>query len=734
MIPADERPIVLVARSDLHYQQLDFRDSDFWVVKDPVSLNYHRLREEQYELLQLLDGQVNLQQIQRKLQALHPQEHWRALDIQLLLNDLHQKGLLVSDRFGQSTGLRQQQREHRKRQLISVLSNFLFLRFPGIYPDRFLKAVYPLVAWMFHPVSVILSLLLILSTMGFLSIHFDEFRRQLPSFHQFFGWPNLLYLWATLAVIKIFHELGHGLTCKHYGGECHSIGVMLLVFSPTLYCDVSDSWMMPNKWHRIAIGAAGMYVEMVISAFAILLWWNTELGMVHHLALNVFFVTSISTAIFNANPLMRLDGYYILSDWLEMPNLKQRADKFITSRFTQLCFGLEPAEDPFEPPDGKWWLGIYAIASSIYRFFLMITIGWFIYTVLKPYRLEVLGLIVLTTSLGTLFARPIVQIVKFMKTQRQETVKKGRVAISICAVSVLLLAVALIPVPIYLEASVLVQPHDVRHVYSQSPGTLRMLKVAAGDFVEQDQLLMHLQNHELEDRRREIDHEIALQKARFDTANALRDPAQKQLALRRLQTLEEQREEISQQLQSLRILAPVPGRVVAAQSRPKPKVDRAEQLELTQWTGELLQTYQEGAQIPEKTHVLSIAPSERLDVVLFISQDDRNELSIGQEVGLKFDHLPTNLYRARIDEIASEPVEFVPSSLSNKTGGPLATVTDPEGRERLSSAVWQARVSINQDADLFVSGLRGRARCLVTRRSLGGWIWNNLREIIHFRM
>ena len=128
---------------------------------------------------------------------------------------------------------------------------------------------------------------------------------------------------SILIVTKSIHELGHGLMCKHFGGECHEIGFMLLVMTPAMYCNTSDSWLLPNKWHRIAIGGAGMYVEIVMAAICTFIWWHTQPGVIHYMALNVIFLCSITTLLFNANPLLRYDGYYMLSDYLEIPNMGQ---------------------------------------------------------------------------------------------------------------------------------------------------------------------------------------------------------------------------------------------------------------------------------------------------------------------------------------------------------------------------------------------------------------------------
>ena len=165
--------------------------------------------------------------------------------------------------------------------------------------------------------------------------HFDAFQARLPTFQQFFAGHNWLLLAAALAGAKVLHEFGHGLACKRFGGECHEMGVMLLVFTPCLYCNVTDSWMLPSKWRRAAIAAAGMYVELALAAGATFLWWFSNPGIVNSLSLNTMFICSVSTLAFNANPLLRYDGYYILSDLLEIHNLRQKADAVIRRAVTR---------------------------------------------------------------------------------------------------------------------------------------------------------------------------------------------------------------------------------------------------------------------------------------------------------------------------------------------------------------------------------------------------------------
>jgi len=340
LVSSTRRPIPMRCRPDLIARRIEYQGIGSWVIKDPVGLKYHRLHAEQYCVLGLLDGTRNLEQIRDELLRVHPTIHVTLSDVQRLLTDLHEKGLLQTLRFGQGAALLKHYRKERKQKIWNGVRNILYLRLPGWDPERTLSWLHQYVAWVFQPWAVAVCLTLVAASLALVFTEFEEFHRRLPEFHQFFAWPNLIFLWITVSATKILHEFGHGTSCKHFGGECHQMGLMLLVFSPALYCDVSDAWMMRSKWHRIIIGAAGMYVETVLSAVAIFVWWNTNAGLLHYLCLNVFFVSTVSTVIFNANPLMRYDGYFMLADFLEIPNLRPKADKMVTERFGWYCLGI----------------------------------------------------------------------------------------------------------------------------------------------------------------------------------------------------------------------------------------------------------------------------------------------------------------------------------------------------------------------------------------------------------
>ena len=250
---------------------------------------------------------------------------------------------------------------------------------------------------------------------------------------------------------------------------------MLLVFTPCLYCNVSDSWMLPNKWKRVWIGAAGIYVEMILASIAAFVWWFTEQGTtINDLCLNMMFLNVVSTVLVNGNPLLRFDGYYILMDALEIPNLRQKSTEVLKRWFQQTCLGLELQDDPFLPTRGRFLFGLFTIASVIYRWVVVFSICWFVIKVLEPYGLQAIGRMVAVIGFAGLVAQPVIQTWKFCRTPgRLSKVKRTPLLITLgifgcrhCR------RVCYIPLPHHIDCAFEVRPSEAGAVYAGSPGRI----------------------------------------------------------------------------------------------------------------------------------------------------------------------------------------------------------------------------------------------------------------------
>ncbi len=341
-------------------------------------------------------------------------------------------------------------------------------------------------------------MMLVFTALSLVTVHFSEFQQKLPSFQQFFNASNVPWLMVALGLAKVLHEIGHGLTCKHFGGECHEIGLMLLVFTPCLYCDTSDSWILPNKWHRAAIGAAGMYVEIVLASICTFLWWYSEPGFVHYTCLNIIFVCSVSTLIFNTNPLLRYDGYYILSDVLEIPNLRQKSRDALLGLLRRLCLGLPWKKELAVPLRQRGLFALYAVASVCYQWFILFAILWFLSEVFKPYGLQALADVLIASSLFGVIVMPAWKLVRYFRVPgRIHQVKKRRLSATGAVAAVLLLAAVMVPLPHHVMTSVVAEPRDAERHYVAIEGMLESVSVEAGDSVQPGQQLARLSNPEI---------------------------------------------------------------------------------------------------------------------------------------------------------------------------------------------------------------------------------------------
>ena len=745
MQPSTQRPIPLLVRPDLVIKRIDYLGVGYWVIKDPAGLKYYRLQQEQYEVLQLLDGERSLEHVRDEMLGIMPTVRLQLSDIQHLITDLHEKGLVYSNREGQGAALIKKHTEEKKKKFFNTLRSLLYVRLPGWDPEAVLTMIYPFLRWMFSPIGVILFAITVLTSWGLLAVQFDSFRQELPEFQQFFGWPNLIYMWLVLGVCKIIHEFGHGLSCKHFGGECHEMGVMLLVFSPCLYCDVSDSWMLRNKWARIMIGAAGMYIEVLLSAFAIFVWWYTTDGMLHMLALNTFFVTTITTVIFNANPLMRFDGYYMMSDFLEIPNLRPKADRLLREWFAWYCLGIESKPDPFMPETGRIWFITFAIAAAIYRWFIVIAITVFLYTVLKPYGLQSIGATLAVISVSTIIGNMVFNLYKMISAPRIEPMSKPKIIVSLTGLGSVFAACMAIPMPLHIEATFIIEPVDVQHVYNPTPGELLKYEVDPSDWIDEGGVVATLVNPEKEDEKRDLILKKELQQIQRDTHLKIGNTSQMVVADEQIAALDLQIKEIQRQLDDLKITASISGRIVAPPRVAAPPLETNKR-QLAGWSGTPLERKNIGSVLEERTHLISIAPVGDYQAIVLIDQGDRNELvhkedfaeqladSESHVIQLRFDHLPSRTYEGLVEHVSRNPMEYVPETLSNKLGGELATVTDSQGRERLQSPAYQATVRLSKDCELFRTGMRGKARFLVEERTAWAWLKRYWNTTFNFRL
>jgi len=366
-----------------------------------------------------------------------------------------------SDAPGQGRQLVLRKQEKRRKARREWLASVLAIRFPGVNPKRLLDAIYPLANWLFTPGAYLAAGLLAIAALVLVVMEFRTIEARLPEVQTILAASNLPLLALALAGVKILHELGHAVAARKYGSECHEIGAMLLVFTPCLYCNVSAAWMLPSKWQRIAISAAGMYVELILASLFTLLWYFSTPGTFNSLCLNVVLICSLGTLLLNGNPLMRYDGYFILSDLAAVPNLRGEATSALRRVLARYAAGIELPPDRLSKARHPWLLVLYAVAAAVYRLVLIGLVLWTIDRILRPLHLEVLVVLLAGLVLGGIVWPPLLGFARWTG----DPVRRGRFAPMRVALSALLIAgilgsIAWIPISRTVTAPVALSPGD----------------------------------------------------------------------------------------------------------------------------------------------------------------------------------------------------------------------------------------------------------------------------------
>ena len=718
------RPLALRKRADLISSRNHYDGRTYWVVKEPVGLNYFRFHEEEFAILSMLDGKTSLQTIRETFQSKFAPQRITLQDLQQFIGMLHRSGLVISQSPGQGRQLRRRGDQKRKRELMGKVSNVFALRFRGIDPERILNRLLPWFGWLFSWWSLLLGLLFGSSALTLVIVQWDNFQSKLPTFQQFFAADNWIFLGITMASVKVLHEFGHGLSCKKFGGECHEMGLMFLVFTPCLYCNVSDSWMLRNKWQRVFIGAAGMYIELILASMATFLWWFSTPGMFNFLCLSVMFICSVSTVVFNGNPLLRFDGYYILMDILEIPNLRQKSTEVLKRWFQSTCLGLELQDNPFLPRRKLFWFGLFTICASIYRWVVVFGIIWFLNQVLKPYGLEAIGQMFAVAGVAGMIIQPIVQSYKFLKTPgRASKMKRRNILTSLSIAGAIIAAIVWVPLPFSVKCAFEIQPQGAIQVRTMVPGHMVAWNKQPGEPVRRGEMIAKLENIDLQVQEAKYQNEYELAKVRYEQmekqliSDPRKDamlPAQKEVVTSAASLLRQVQAKRAQLL----VVSPRDGFVIEPPSKPVSKAALAED-QLPGWAGNPFAPTNSEAFFTEGDVLCVVGEPTHMEAIIVVDQTDVDLIKEGDEVELMLDSARLNSVTGKIARISKSEMKESPENLAIQAGGQLNTAQDETGKVRPISTSYQATVPLEPKHVPFRSSYRGKARVHLEWRSLG---------------
>jgi putative peptide zinc metalloprotease protein len=693
-----------------------YRDERWYVVRDPAGNQFHRLSDPAYRFVALLDGSRTVEEAWELVGGTLEDDAPTQPEVIQILSHLYSANLIDADVTPDATVLLRRHKQLNKRKMQNRLMNMLFPRIPIWDPDQFLKMWMPVCRFIFSKLGAIVWLAVVFAAIVSLAPYWNQpghsLKAAAASSVDIRNNPiNLILLYGVFVFVKFIHELGHAFSCRRFGGECHEMGIMLLVFIPTPYVDASTAWAFPNKWQRIFVGAAGMIVELFFAAFAAFVWIAT--GDIHsviaQLAFNAMLIASVTTLIFNANPLLRYDGYYILSDYLEIPNLRQKSSEYALGLIKRHIFNVK-LQHPLPPPLQRFWLFTYAVLSSIYRAFVGLVI-----LLIVAYEIPVLGPLMAISGIATWFLVPSYKVFKYLAIDPELHRKRPRAiafASAVAAAVVVLIGILKFAVNVDAEGVLQVDRADARAIYAEQPGFVRQIGTNAqgvplkdGDFVRKDQVIMVLESKDLETKVKVLDAEVKQAQAELMQATAV-SPNQRLLKQMELHKTSEQQDLMAREVAKLVITAPIDGELIA------PNLSNR----INQYVGrdnkELFRI-----ENVRKQYVAAVLPQDSYQ--LLDEQADR--LSSSTEARLVSNIAHT--IKAQSVTLVEVAGKLAPSGALTQNGGGEGQI-DPAERNAPNYVVpqFQARVLLD-DSGQYITGQRAYVRFKLAKRPLL-WQWS----------
>jgi putative peptide zinc metalloprotease protein len=472
--------------AEIHRQM--FRGEVWYVLQDHQTGRFHRLSPSANLMISLMDGKRTLHEIwdlvgRRAGDA--PPTQDEALQ---LLAELHASDLLQGELPPDFEELSDRSAKQARSEIMNRLRNPLALRMPLLDPDRFLDLTAPLARPLFTIYGFLAWLALVGSGVVLAMLHWKELTSD--GTDRLFSAGNIALIIAIYPLIKALHEAGHAYAAKVWGGAVHEVGIMLLVLIPAPYVDATSSTAFRERSRRIVVSGAGIMVEFALAALAMIVWVNVEPGLTRAAAFNVMVIGSISTLLFNGNPLLRFDGYYILADLIEVPNLGTRANRYFWYLVQRHLLGIDGLDDPASAPGERKWLIGYAIAAFIYRVGLSLAIALLVGT-----QLFFVGIALAILTVFSTLAWPILKGLKFLATTPRLQGQRGHAfAVFGAAAGLAIGAVLLLPLPYGTVAEGIVWVPDRAEVRARTAGSVVEILAPPGATVAAGTPLLRLED------------------------------------------------------------------------------------------------------------------------------------------------------------------------------------------------------------------------------------------------
>ncbi len=503
-------------REHIRLHVIEYRGQPWSVLEDRVNGRYHRFDRRAGRVIGRLDGRRSLRELWHGLLA-EGQDAPSQEELLQLLGQLHALDLLASDGLPdldeQARRQRSQAGQRRRQRYLNPLS----MRWPLVDPDRFLERLTGGMSPLLGRGAVLLWLAWVVPALVLALLHWPELSRNFVE--RSLALDSLVLMGLIYPLMKLLHEIGHGVACKLRGGAVHEMGLLFLLFVPVPYVDASSAWVFPRKRDRMLVGAAGIGVELAIGAAAFYLWLWLEPGVAKAIAYDTVVLASVGTVLFNANPLMRYDGYFVAADALEIPNLGQRAGRFWGWLFERGVLQRRLAASPVRARGEAFWFAVYAPVSFVYRIVVTLSLALFVAT-----HYPTVGVVIALWSLVANLGMPLWRSAMTLRSLVRDEHDPG-LRWRLAAPGLALVAALAIPLPHHTQAEGVLWLPDRGVLRAPEAGFVERVVGADASWVGLGQTVVSMADPALVAHARTLQAREAAARARYE-ASVLIDPVQ----------------------------------------------------------------------------------------------------------------------------------------------------------------------------------------------------------------